>query len=453
MPAPERSIKLVLVNARKWISRLVVFAVLAGAVAFLWIKKPWADKPAPLSFTTVPVDKGTIAAQVTATGTLSARSTVTVGAQVSGRIVGLHADFNDVVKKGQLLAKLDPDLLNAQIEQAQAAYDSAVANMKRAQVTLTDGDKQYARQKSLQEQKLIAAATVDTAQATRDTAAAGVSQARAQVSQAAASLKQARTNLTYATILSPVDGTVLARSVELGQTVQSSMTAPTLFTIAEDLTRMQINTAVAEADVGRIVEGLDTSFTVDAFPDKTFKGIVRQVRNSPTTTSGVVTYDAVIDVDNSDKVLRPGMTANVTFVLQKVADATKIPNSVLRFKPSREQLEAVFKELGMEMPTRGGRGGSGGRGSGAPGGPPGAEMAGGGGQGGGGRSRTRVFKLVDGKPQMVMVKLGMTDGSSTEILEGDLKPGDLIITEIKGGAIPAATPSTGGPGGRRTGPF
>jgi len=430
-----------------------VFAVLAGAAAFLWIKKPWADKPAPLSFTTVPVDKGAIAAQVTATGTLSARSTVTVGAQVSGRIVELHADFNDVVKKGQLLAKLDPDLLKAQIEQAQAAYDSAVANMKRAQVTLIDGEKQYARQKSLQEQQLIAAATVDTAQATRDTAAAGVSQAKAQVSQAAASLKQARTNLTYATILSPVDGTVLARSVELGQTVQSSMTAPTLFTIAEDLTRMQINTAVAEADVGRIVEGLETTFTVDAFPDKTFKGIVRQVRNSPTTTSGVVTYDAVIDVDNSEKVLRPGMTANVTFVLQKVAEATKIPNSVLRFKPSREQLQAVFKELGMEMPTRGGRGaggsGSGGRGSGAFGGPPGAEMAGG--PGGGGRNRARVFKLVDGKPKMVFVKLGMTDGSSTEILEGDLAPGDLVITEIKGGSVPAA--SSGGPAGRRVSPF
>jgi HlyD family secretion protein len=442
------------VNARKWISRLVVIAVLAGAAAFLWIKKPWVSKPAPLSFTTVPVDKGTIAAQVTATGTLSARSTVTVGAQVSGRIVELHADYNDVVKKGQLLAKLDPDLLNAQIEQAQAAYDSAVANMKRAQVTLTDGEKQYARQKSLQEQKLIAAATVDTAQATRDTAAAGVSQARAQVSQAAASLKQARTNLTYATILSPVDGTVLARSVELGQTVQSSMTAPTLFTIAEDLASMQINTAVAEADVGRIVEGLETSFTVDAFPDKTFKGVVRQVRNSPTTTSGVVTYDAVIDVDNADKMLRPGMTANVTFVLQKVADATKIPNSALRFKPSREQLQAVFKALGMEMPTRGGGrggGGSGARGSGGggPDGAPGGEMAGGG-AGGGGRdkSRARVFKLVDGKPQMVMVKLGMTDGSSTEILEGDLKPGDLIITEIKGGSIPASTPASGGPGGR-----
>ncbi len=431
-----------------------MLAIVAGGAAFLVVKKPWADKPTPITFATVEVGKGTIAAQVTATGTLSARSTVLVGAQVSGRVLELHADFNDQVKKGQVIAKLDELVLKAQIDQAQAAYDVAVANQKRSAVAVLDGERQLKRQQTLQEQQLIAAATVDTAEVTRDTAIASLAASKAQVNQAAASLKQARTNLSYATIISPVDGTVLSRSVELGQTVQSSMTAPTLFTIAEDLARMQINTAVAEADVGRITEGLKVTFTVDAFPGKAFDGLVRQVRNAPVTTSGVVTYDAVIDVENPEKSLRPGMTANVTFVLQQVADAIKIPNAAVRFKPSREQLQAVFAQLqgGSGGGPMGGRGGSGSGGSGRRGGgaPGGAEGGAPGGEGGGRGGRTRMFKLVNGTPQMVVVKLGMTDGSSTELLEGDIKPGDELVTEIKG--VPAS--STGGPGGRpRMSPF
>lgn len=447
-------------KAKRWISRIVVLAIIAGGAAFLIVKKPWADKPTPITFSTVQAGKGTIAAQVTATGTLSARSTVVIGAQVSGRVLELHADFNDQVKKGQIIAKLDELVLKAQIDQAQAAYDVAVANQRRSAVAVTDGERQLKRQRTLQEQQLIAAATVDTAEVTRDTAIASLAASKAQVNQAAATLKQARTNLSYATIVSPVDGTVLSRSVELGQTVQSSMTAPTLFTIAEDLARMQINTAVAEADVGRITEGLKATFTVDAFPGKTFEGLVRQVRNSPTTTSGVVTYDAVIDVENPEKNLRPGMTANVTFVLQQVADAIKIPNAALRFKPGREQLQALFAQFGGAPPgMRGGSGGSGGARAGGSGGrggdgAPGGEGSGGPGAGGGGRGgRTRLFKLVDGKPQMVVAKLGMTDGSSTELLEGDIKPGDELITEVKGLPAATASPAGGGPGRRSMSPF
>jgi len=429
-----------IVQIKRWIPRIVAVGFVVAGLAFLWIKKPWAKGEAPMTYTTVTVGKGPISAQVTATGTLSARSTVTVGAQVSGRVLELHADFNDQVKKGQIIAKLDEQVLKAQIDQAQASYDLAVANLKRSQVTLKDAERQLKRQKTLQEQQLIAGATVETAEVAYDTAVANVAASRAQVNQAAATLKQARTNLTYATIYSPVDGVVLERKVELGQTVAASLQAPELFTIAEDLARMQINTQVAEADVGRITEGMKATFTVDAFPGRTFEGTVRQVRNAATAVSGVVTYDAVIDVDNADKSLRPGMTANVTFVLAQVDNAIKIPNAALRFKPTREQAMAMRQASGMP-----GRRGSGARGGGA-GGPGGVGGAGGGGAGGpppgmrigpDGRpdfgDKKMLWKLVDGAPRMVLVKPGLTDGSATELLEGDLKPGDELITEIKGG--------------------
>jgi HlyD family secretion protein len=433
---------------KRWIPRIIVLALVAGGVAFLVIKKPWAKGETPITFQTVTVGKGSIAAQVTANGTLSARGTVQVGAQVSGRVTEINADFNDKVKKGQIIAKVDELVLKAQIYQAQAAYDVAVANLKRSQVSVVDTQRQFDRQKALKDQSLVAGAIVEQAEAARDTAVANVNASKAQVSQAAANLKQARTNLSYATIYSPVDGVVLSRTIELGQTVASSLQAPVLFTIAEDLARMQINTAVAEADVGRLSEGMKATFTVDAFPGKTFDGVVRQVRNAPTTTSGVVTYDAVIDVDNAEMTLRPGMTANVTFVLAQVADAIKIPNSALRFKPSREQMIALREQMGITRDGSGGSGrrnrdgsGSGGSGDGAR--PPRGEGGGGGGPGGEGRrgrdfgDKKPVYKLVDGVPKMVLVKPGLTDGSSTEMLEGDLQPGDQLVTEISGVEKPA----------------
>jgi HlyD family secretion protein len=450
-----------IVNIRKWIPRIIVLAVVAAGVAFLIIKKPWVKGEPPITFSTVSVGKGTIAAQVTANGTLSAVGTVQVGAQVSGRVVELKADFNDKVKKGQIIAKLDESVLKAQIEQSQAAYDVAAANLNRAKVMAANAKRQLERQKSLQEQQLVAGATVDQFQVEYDTATVQISASQAEVSRAAANLKQVRTNLGYATIYSPVDGVVLSRSVELGQTVASSLQAPVLFTIAEDLARMQIDTAVAEGDVGSLKEQMKATFTVDAFPGKTFEGVVRQVRNAPTTNQGVVTYDAVIDVDNKDLNLRPGMTANVTFVLNQVENAIKIPNAALRFKPSREQMMALADKYGIGQRGRrgSGAGGSGDGSSGSGGGrwrergsaggsgatdgsgdrqrtADGASGAsgGGGGGGGGGRSpdRKQVWKLVDGKPKMAFVKVGLSDGSSTQMLEGDLQPGDQLITEIQG---------------------
>jgi HlyD family secretion protein len=441
------------VNIKRWIPRIIILALVAGGAAFLIIKKPWAKGPPTITYSTVAVGKGNIAAQVTANGTLSARGTVQVGAQVSGRVVELHADFNDKVTKGQIIAKLDPQVLNSQIDQASASLALAAANVNKAQVAVADADRQYKRQKSLQEQQLVAGATVESAQVAYDTSRAAVLAAKASYSQAAANLAQAKLNLSYATIVSPVDGVVLSRSVDVGQTVAASLSAPVLFTIAEDLARMQIDTAVAEADVGRLTEGMKAQFTVDAFPGKTFEGVVRQVRNAPTTTSGVVTYDAVIDVDNIEKTLRPGMTANVTFVLQQVADAIKIPNAALRFKPTREQMQAMRGESGGGGSGRRGSGSGGwqGRGSGGSGGgrrseAGGSDGAGGAGGGsGGGRlgDKKQLWKLVDGKPQMVLVKPGLTDGSVTQMVEGDLQPGDLLITEIQG---VAATP-------RKTGAF
>ncbi len=414
---------------KRWIPRIITLAIVAGAAAALWIKKPWAKGETPITFSTVNVSKGNIVAQVTASGTLSARGTVQVGAQVSGRVVVLGADFNDKVKKGQIIAKLDDSVLKAQIEQQQAAYDLAVANLRKSEVTSADNKRQYARQKALQDQQLVAGATVEGFQATFEASQAAIAASRAEVTRAGANLKQARTNLSYATIISPVDGVVLSRQVELGQTVASSLQAPVLFTIAEDLARMQIDTAVAEGDVGALKEGMKATFTVDAFPGKQFNGLVRQVRNAPTTNQGVVTYDAVIDVDNAELALRPGMTANVTFVLEQVDNVVKIPNAALRFKPTRDQMMAIFDKFG------GGRRSSGGgaRGSGERGG---SGEWGGGGPGGGRENRDptrkQLWKLVDGKPKMVFVKVGLTDGSSTQLLEGELQPGDQLVTEIQG---------------------
>jgi HlyD family secretion protein len=431
-----------IVQVKRWIPWVVVLALAGGAIAFLIVKKPWAKDSTAITFSTVTVSKGAIAAQVTANGTLSAVGTVQVGAQVSGRVLELHADFNDKVKKGQVIAKLDESVLKAQIDQSAANLALAAANVNKAEVGLADADRQLKRQRTLQAQQLVAGATVESAEVAYDTARAALAAAKATRAQAAANLAQARLSLSYATIYSPVDGVVLSRAVDVGQTVAASLQAPTLFTIAEDLARMQIDTAVSEGDVGRLVEGMKATFTVDAFPGRQFEGVIRQVRNAPTTTQGVVTYDAVIDVDNTDKALRPGMTANVTFVLAQVAEAIKIPNSAIRFKPTREQLQAVFPELA----DRGGRGSNGrGRGSdgaGRTGGPGGSGGPGGmgGSMGGAGNrppgrefgDKKPVYKLVNGRPQRVLIKPGLTDGSSTEMLEGELEPGDQLITEIIG---------------------
>jgi HlyD family secretion protein len=375
---------------------------------------------------TAKVDRGRIVAKVTATGTLSAIVTVQVGSQVSGRVADLKADFNSQVKKGQLIAKIDPQLFQAAVEQARANLTAGQGNLAKAKAQAIDAQRQAERSKALLEKKLVAQADYDTAQANADAAVAGVQAADGAVAQAKAALYQAEVNLAYTDITSPTNGVVISRNVDVGQTVAASLQAPTLFVIAEDLKKMQVDTSVAEADVGRLGDGMPTSFTVDAYPSEVFRGQVRQIRNSPQTVQNVVTYDAVIDVENADLKLKPGMTANVTFVYAEKADVLRVPNAALRFKPPP----------GMVEPSAAGPAGRSGRAD-APG-TPGDKAGSSGRTGGKGEGtpetpdRRTVWILKDDKPASVRVRTGISDGSFTEVVDGELKAGDTVITDAVG---------------------
>src|SRR6185312_1634330 len=287
---------------RALVAATVVLVI--GAAIYFFVhghRKPVAR------FETTKITRGNITARVTATGTLSALVTVQVGSQVSGRISEIKVDFNSPVKKGQLIAKIDPQLFLAALEQAKANVAVEQGQIEQAKVNFKNLDLQRQRNRQLRKQNLIAQADLDTSEAAADAAKANIDVQEAQ-------LAQAKANLDYTTIVSPTDGTVISRAVDVGQTVAASFSAPVLFTIAQDLTKMQVDTSVAEADVGKLRAQMQATFTVDAYPTERFKGVVRQIRNAPTTVQNVVTYDAVIDVDNSDLKLKPGMTANVTFV-------------------------------------------------------------------------------------------------------------------------------------------
>jgi HlyD family secretion protein len=419
--------------------------IVAGSVllvlAFAGYRYRQARATSALHFETVKVDRGRIVAKVTASGTLSAIVTVQVGSQVSGTIQKLFVDYNSPVHKGQLIAKLDPRLFQAAYEQAQANKVAAEGNLAKAQFQAVDADRQYKRSQALAARKLIAQADLDTAQATADAARAQVDASRGALAQAKAALSQSGVNLAYASIYSPTDGVVISRNVDVGQTVAASLQAPTLFVIAEDLRKMQVDTWVAEADIGPLQGGMPATFTVDAYPGERFRGTVRQVRNAPQTLQNVVTYDAVIDVDNSALKLRPGMTANVTFITAQRDDALRVPNAALRFRANGELLAAA----GLSATPGGGRGAGRGAGAGAPGG------GSAGGRPGMGRPRGEqadqrtVWVLSGGQPKPVSTKTGVSDGSVTEVLDGELHEGDLVITEATGGSSSAA--AQGGPPG------
>ena len=436
-----------------WI--VVLTVVGGGAVAWTLSR---GGKKAALRYDTVAVDRGSITARVTATGTLSALVTVQVGSQVSGRIQDLLVDFNSPVKKGQIIARLDPQLFHAAAQQARANLAVADANVLRAKVQAEDAGRQLARARTLDEKKLIAAAERETAQATADAALAQVKAAEAQVAQAHAALHQAEINLAYTTIVSPIFGTVISRTVDVGQTVAASLQAPTLFTIAEDLRKMQVDTNVSEADVGKLRPGMAASFTVDAYPGERFQGTVRQIRNAPQTVQNVVTYDAVIDVLNPELKLKPGMTATVTFVHAEKDDVLRVANAALRFRPPPE----LLAELRQGRPDGGAGGlrggeGAGGRGDGGERGARGERGRHGGERPGRGEEgergsrgeerpadQRRVWVLVDQKPRPVPIRTGLTDGSFTEVGGGELKLGDAVITEAQSqGAAPSG--AGGGP--------
>ncbi|MEO6461738.1 MAG: efflux RND transporter periplasmic adaptor subunit, partial [Candidatus Eisenbacteria bacterium] len=329
-------------RTRPWLfAALAIVVVVAGAL--VWRSRASSGE----KYRTQPAERGSITLTVSATGTIQPVESVEVGSQVSGTIMRLGADFNDQVRKGQVLAQLEPSLFRTAVAQADA-------NRARARAGVVQSRKAYERAKDLAARNVIAQVELDVAEATyrQDVAA---------VRQAQAALSTAQVNLRHATITSPIDGVVIARAVDTGQTVASAMSAPRLFEIAGDLTRMQVETSIDEADIGRVQPGLPATFTVDAFPDDTFEGTVRQVRLEPTATQNVVTYTTVIDVPNPDQKLKPGMTANVTIRIEKKDDVLRVPNSALRFRPADEKpVVAGARRAGAEAATAWrGRGGDG----------------------------------------------------------------------------------------------
>jgi HlyD family secretion protein len=331
-------------------------------------------------------------------------------------------DFNSRVKKGQLIARIDPQLFEAAVAQARANAVAAEGNVAKARAQSLDADRQLARARTLAERKLVAAADLDTAQAGADAARASIQAAEGALAQTRAALHQAQVNLAYTRIVSPTDGIVISRNVDVGQTVAASLQAPTLFVIAEDLAKMQVNTSVAEADVGRLRAGMPATFTVDAFPGETFRGEVRQVRNAPQTVQNVVTYDAVVDVANPELKLRPGRTATVTFVHAEKDDVLRMPNAALRFRPP-----PGFGNGGGAASGAARQGGDGGGGARA------AEGGGGGAARAGGAPGGRTVWVVRGeRPEQVKVRLGISDGSVTEVVEGDVRAGDAVVTDAAG---------------------
>lgn len=397
----------------------------AGGGYFVW-KTQSADKEAAANaWQFDQARRGTVSVQVTASGTLSALNQVDVGAQVSGRIKALYADFNDTVKKGQLIAVIDPALFESAKAQAQAKLESARADLQRAQAQETSAQLDAQRTDGLVAKGLASDAEKQTADLALKSAQAQVASARAAVTLAKAGMDQAIQNLEYCSITAPVDGIVISRNVEAGQTVAASLQAPTLFVIAEDLQKMELHTSVAEADVGQLSEGQRVEFTVDAWPNQTFDGTVRQVRYAATTVSNVVTYDAVVRVDNPKLRLRPGMTANATFVVEEQRDVLTVPNAALRFRPKLAQrpAHAQGKPRSETSPTA---------------------VA----DDDGGPRRGTVWVLEDGQPRPVRIEMGITDGSVTHVVsvvKGDLKEGTQLLVG-EGGTSAAGAPGTpGGP--------
>jgi HlyD family secretion protein len=432
--------------------RLIWLAAIVLVVAFLLYRCAGGDDSSPEYQTSV-AERGNVVARVSTSGSLQAVVTVDVGSQVSGRIQELYADFNSQVKKGERIAKIDPSLFEAQVVSAEANVAAARANVSRLVITAEDAERQAKRAEEVFAQRLISETERDNAVATARAARASVEQAQSQLAQSRAALETARTNLRYTDILSPTDGVVISRAVNRGQTVAASLSAPVIFTIAQDLRKMEVHTNVAESDIGRLKPGMRVTFTVDAYPGEPFRGAIRDIRNAPQVVQNVVTYDAVIDVDNPDLKLKPGMTATVSVVTDRRRDVLAVPNSALRFRPD-----------GVGPPGAPGAGAASGGNAGGAQGARRERAAGqggpaqGGGQGQDERRRNRddeegggpppvpartVYVLVKDEPQPRQVTTGLTDGRLTEITGGELKEGEQVITGIVGQS------SQGGPGGPR----
>ncbi len=385
----------------------ISLSVLAVAGYFLFMKKT------PPAFKIAKVQRGSVVAMVSATGTLNAVTTVQVGTQVSGTIQKLFVDYNSQVTKGQIIAQIDPAIFASQLEQGQGNHQSALANLAKLKAAALDASRTLARNRQLVKEGIVSQGDFDTAETRYQEALAAVRAAEGTVLQSRGSFRQAQTNLCNATIRSPVDGVVISRNVDVGQTVAASFQTPTLFTIAQDLTKMQINTSVDEADIGKVQVGQPAFFTVDAYPEIQFKGLVSQVRIAPVITQNVVTYDVVIIVENKDLKLKPGMTANVSIEVMRKDAVLTIPSAALRFKSEDEGAATKQRSPGRSLS-------------------PGKNLP------------QKVYLLKEGKPVMVPVQTGISDDSHVEIVAGDLRPGQEVIveqvlakkkTESRGGAM------------------
>jgi HlyD family secretion protein len=357
--------------------------LLVGAGIWYW----GTSGPPPVSYKTSLVDRGPITAIVTATGTVNPVVSVQVGSQVSGKVAQLSADFNSQVTKGQVLAQIDQKPFKARLSQARAAVKSAKGNLVKAKVLTTQRKREFDRMSALRPQAFVSQADVDLAETNYRDAAANIVVLQAQLDQAQAALASAELDLGFTTIYSPVDGIVVSRNVDVGQTLAAAFQTPILFVIAQDLTQMQVNANVSESDIGGVTEGKPARFRVDAYPKQFFEGTVTQVRNAPINIQNVVTYDVVITVDNQDLKLKPGMTANVTIVTEEKENPLRVPNGALRFRmpdvPFNRKVTSVW------------------------------------------------IQDKDGRAHQVPVTTGIADSLSTEILDGPLNEGDRVIVGVE----------------------
>ncbi|MDH7492384.1 MAG: efflux RND transporter periplasmic adaptor subunit [Candidatus Saccharicenans sp.] len=445
---------------KKTVFIILAIVVIVGLVlGFTLLKKGSNNTP---KYRTEKVTRGDIEAVVTATGTLNPVVLVEVGSQVSGKIEKIYVDFNSKVQKGDILAELDQSQLRAKIEQNEANYQSAQASLERAKIALEIAQKKYERALSLFEKNLISFEEKEQAEANYLQAKSDLISQEARTEQAKSQLEASKVDLSYAIIRSPIDGVVISRNINVGQTVAASFQAPKLFEIANDLTKMEVECLVDEADVGKVKEGQKVKFTVESYQNETFNGVVRQVRYSAQTVQNVVSYSAIIDVDNSSLKLLPGMTATCSIIVGEARNVLRVPNAALRFTPelSAEELQkimrAAFEEMAARRQQAGGEAGPGAGQGGQRMFDPSqmgqrAGMGGGqAGQSGQRRQPSRVWMLDEkGNLKVVFVRTGVSDNSFTEIKSDNLKEGDEVIVGLMTatGSSSSRTTQQGPPGG------
>lgn len=394
---------------RRWLL-LGGMVVAAGLAALYWNSRQATGQP---RYLTQEVRRGSLTVAVSATGTLQPTNQVDVGSEISGTIKSVEVDYNDRVKRGQVLARIDTSKLEAQLKQSLAALAAARARVQQAQATVSEAKAKLGRLRQVQQVsggKVPSQSEMETAQATFERAVADAANSRATVTQGEATLEAQRTDLAKAVIRSPVDGVVLKRAAEPGQTVAASFQTPVLFTLAEDLTQMELHVDVDEADVGKVREGQGASFTVDAYPERTFPARLSQVRFGAKTVAGVVTYETVLKVDNAGLLLRPGMTGTASIVVEQARDVLLVPNAALRFVPPQETSAPASRGLVANLLPRPPR-----RSASPP---------------GGNDKQPHVWVLQQGRLQKVTLKTGMSDGSLTEVKGGALAPGRAVVVDV-----------------------